>query len=242
MSLALTYHNQRFGIVCSDGRVSMTLADGRRVAVPQETVRKFVVLRADPGLVLAGSSSISRFLDFSIYEAMRRRIEVFPEATFDQVGATIGPTVYEARTEFGIFAGVNPRAIVLRPWLNQARKSAGRIYRFAAGKFLRAPSTRPKFRDGIDGNFLNLLGFDRHAGVVRNRVFSCTDRCDQFAQQSGVTISGDMDSEEAWILAGELLELIGSENTSPQAIVSAMLSLMPKISALHPETIGPPHY
>jgi hypothetical protein len=224
MSLIQTYYTKDFGIVCSDGRVSVTLPDGRHAAVPHKIVRrKFIILRADPGLVLAGSSSISKFLDFSIYEAVRRYVEDFPEASFDQVSGIIGPTVYEARAEFGI---------------SDARPS--KVRRFLADKFFRGPWASPKFLDSTDGNFLNLLGYDRAQMRVRNRTFSCTDRCQESEQDSGVTISGFVDPERAFEFAGELLELIGRQPT-PKVIMEAMLSIAADISALLPETIGPPY-
>src|SRR6267378_5858258 len=124
MSLAVTFHNGEFGIVCSDSRVSMLLPDGRHAAMPGETARKFIILREAPGLVLVGTSSISRWLDFSVYGALRNYVEYFPEASFDQVAGIVGPTVYEARAEFGVLRA----------------NSAGKMYRFLAGKFFRAPS------------------------------------------------------------------------------------------------------
>ena len=50
-----------------------------------------------------------------------------------------------------------------------------------------------------------------------------------------------MDPEEAFALAGKLLELVGSER-GPRPIVEAMLLLAAEISASHPETIGPPYF
>src|SRR6266566_1499691 len=102
MSLIQTYHNRDFGIVCSDGRASVLLPDGHRAAVPEENARKFIILRTNPGLVLAGSSSVSKWLDFSVCEAARRYVEDFPEATFDDVAMIIVPTIYEAQDAFHI--------------------------------------------------------------------------------------------------------------------------------------------
>jgi hypothetical protein len=199
------------------------LPDGRMATVAGEKVRKFVILRGEPALVLAGTSSLSKWLDFSIYDSIRRYVEDFPESSFDEAARIVGPTCYEARAAFRLFSGAR------RPM--QAASWAGKMRRFFA---------RSKFFDGTDGNFLNLLGFDRGQMRVRNRTFSCTDRCVEHEQEYGATISGDLDSEEAWIFAGKLLELVGSGH--PQAVVEALLSIAAEIAASHPETIGPPYY
>ena len=237
MSLAVTFHNGEFGIVCSDSRVSMLLADGRHAAMPGETARKFIILREAPGLVLVGTSSISRWLDFSVYGALRNYVEYFPEASFDQVAGIVGPTVDEARAEFGVLSGA--RSATAASSRAKERPNSGKMYRFLAGKFFGAPSASPKVFTSADGNFLNLLGYDRERMRVRNRVFSCTDRCEQSEQQSGVTISGFLDPEEAWVFAGKFLDRLARE--TPKCVIEAMLSLAAEISASHPETIGPPY-
>ncbi|PYT48484.1 MAG: hypothetical protein DMG44_14425 [Acidobacteria bacterium] len=225
MSLIQSYHSKDFGIVCSDGRVSVRHPDGHYAARPKETARKFKVLRASPGLVLAGSSSVSKFLDFSVYDAVRRYVEKFPEASFDQVAGIIVPTVHAAALSYAKEVG----------------KSAGKAYRFLVSKFLRARSARPKLFDSTDRVNLNLLGYDRERRRVRNRIFCCTDRSsDEWEHDSGVAIIGDVDSEEGIAAGDKLLELIGRDRT-PQAVAKAMLSLAAEISASHPETIGPPY-
>ncbi len=181
MSLAITYHEKEFGIVCSDGRVSERMPSGR-YAVRKETARKFEVLRARPGLVLAGTSSISSWLDFAVYDAVRRYAEDFPEATFDQVARIIGPAVYEARAAFRVV------------------------------RCLSAPSAIPKFFRSTDGSSLNLLGYDRERMRVRNRVFSCTAHYDEWERENGVTIIGDVDADEGWEFAGKFLELVGRDH------------------------------
>jgi len=215
----------------------MLLPDGRHAAMPGETARKFIILREAPGLVLVGTSSISRWLDFSVYGALRNYVEYFPEASFDQVAGIVGPTVDEARAEFGVLSGA--RSATAASSRAKERPNSGKMYRFLAGKFFRAPSASPKVFDSADGNFLNLLGYDRERMRVRNRVFSCTDRCEQSEQQSGVTISGFLDLEEAWVFAGKFLDRLARE--TPKCVIEAMLSLAAEISASHPETIGPPY-
>jgi hypothetical protein len=183
---------------------------GGHYATRKEIARKFRVLRTRPGLVLAGTSSIAAWLDFAVYDAAARHVEDFSEASFDDVSRIIAPTVLEARAAFHIV------------------------------RSLTAPSVIPKFFRSTDGNFLNLLGYDRKQGRVRNRTFACMDRCCECEQDSGVTISGFLEPDEAWAQAGKLLELIGSERT-PKVIQGTMLSLAAEISALLPETIGPPY-
>jgi hypothetical protein len=237
LSLIQTWHCQHWGIVCSDGRVSLELPSGKRAAVPRESLRKFIVLRASPGLVLAGSSSIGKWLDFSVCDAVRRYVEDFPAASFDQVARIIGPTVFEARTAFRVFTG-SPRPTEPVCWSRAVGRSAGKICRLPFARFLRAPSASPKFWTGTDGNFLNLLGFDGRC--VRNRVFSSTDRCTESEVSSGATIGGFADPDEAWSIAGRLLDLVGRERT-PKRIVESMLTLAAEMSASYPETIGPPY-
>jgi hypothetical protein len=249
MSLIVTYHTKDFGIVCSDGRVSLRLPDGRFRAVLNETVRKFIVLRASPALVLAGSSSISKWLDFSVCDAMRRFIENFPEASFDQVAGTIGPTVYEARSAFRIFSGA-PRPAEPLSWIEAARKSIGKMGRMLDRRWprknipvkaLAALSGSPRVFTNDDGNFLNLLGFDPERRRIRNRVFSCTERCDEWERENGVTIEGFCEPDEAFAFAGKFLELVGRER-GPKPIVQAMRSIAAEIEASYPETIGAPYF
>ncbi len=216
----------------------MELPSGKRAAVHRESVRKFIVLRTSPGLVLAGSSSIAKWLDFSVCDAVRRYVEDFPAASFDQVARIIGPTVSEARTAFRVFSGT-PRPTEPVSWSRAVGRSAGKICRLPFAKFLRAAaSASTKVWAGTDGNFLNLLGFDGRC--VRNRIFSCTDRCTESEISSGATIGGFADPDESWSIAGRLLDLVGRERT-PKRIVESMLALAAEMSASYPETIGPPY-
>jgi hypothetical protein len=234
LSLIISWHSSRFGIVCSDGLVSLRWTDGHHTVVPGKTAKKFIVLRKSPwGLVLAGSSSISQWLDFSICDVLRRFIEDFPLATFDQIAKTIGPTVCEARAAFGILTGILPTTNDLS-FARKIGRSAGKL-------FSRAPSARPRFfYDSADGNFLNLVGFDPERRCVRSRVFACTDRCEESEVQCGATVGGFADRQQGREIAAKLLELVGREST-PKRIVDSMLSLAADVSSLHPTTIGPPY-
>jgi hypothetical protein len=224
MSLIQTYHNKDFGVICSDGRVSQLLPDGRRAAKPKETAIKFVVLRASPGLVLAGSSTVSQWLDLTVYRDVHRYVEKFPEASLDQVAGIIAPTVHTAALSYAKEVG----------------KLRRKIFRLLV-VILRAPFASPKIFGTGDRVNLNLLGYDRAKMRVRNRVFSCTAHSpEQWERDDGVTISGDVSTEEGDFFGDKLLELIGNEYT-PKSVAEAMLSIAAEISALRPETIGPPY-
>jgi hypothetical protein len=225
MSLVLTYHDRDAGVVVSDGRVSVRFPDGRQAAVPGETARKFIVLRASPGLALAATSS-SGWLYFRVCDAVRRHIEAFPSASFDEVAGIIVPTVQKAMA--------HPKFRLFRSY-----RSAKKMVR----KFLRAPSAS---FDGAwaDGMNLNLIGYDRYKMRVRNRIFSCMESSEQWKQSErdgGVTINGDVLEEEGKLFAKKLEELIGREHT-PDSIIAAMRLIADEISAAHPETIGPPYF
>jgi hypothetical protein len=226
MSLLQSYHNKDFGVVCSDGRVSVRLRDGRPRALQQETAKKFIVLRRSPDVILCGTSSHSKLLDFSVHAAVRRYVTVNPEASFDQVASVIAPTFHETLDALGIVNGAH------RP---PGGKLGEKIYRFLVGRF------PEKFFDSSDRLNLNLLGYDPGRMRVRNRVFSCTcSSCDEWEHESGVTISGFLDSDEGIVYGDKLLELIGRPRT-PQSVEKAMRSIADQISARYPETIGPPY-
>jgi hypothetical protein len=108
VSLILTYHNPTFGIVCSDGRVSRRKPDGSHEAVEGESARKFVVLR--PGLVLAGSSSVHKWLDYAIFDCVRRYVESVPDASFDAVAGFVALAVPNAEAAFGLSGGRGSRS------------------------------------------------------------------------------------------------------------------------------------
>jgi hypothetical protein len=90
VSLILAYHNSDFGVLCSDGRVSIRQSDGSHVASHNEVGTKFVVLK--PNLILAGSSSWSAALDYYIFEEMRKFVQASPALTFREI-ANIIPTI-----------------------------------------------------------------------------------------------------------------------------------------------------
>lgn len=226
MSLVIVRHERECAIVLCDSRVSKRLPNGHCSAVAEETVKKFVVLRARPGLVLAGTSSFGKWLDFAVFEGIRRCVEDFPDASFDQVARMIGPVVFEARAAFGISGSGASCATAPLPW---------------ARKFLRARRAARNSRGMPDGNFLSLVGFDRGQMRVRNRTFACTDSCSEQESSSGITISGFPSSEEAWALAGKFLDLLGRDH-SPKATLDAMLAVASEISATYPEAIGPPYF
>ncbi len=106
MSLVMLYHSRRFGVVGCDGRISTKrykpwsrLKPWERphlVALPERIARKFVILRPSPGLVLAGTGSYSAYCDYAVYETVRQHVDVFPNATFDQIAEIIPRTVREA--------------------------------------------------------------------------------------------------------------------------------------------------
>ncbi len=87
MSLILAFHNKDFGVVCTDGRVSMRLPDGSQVACPGEVGRKSAALK--PDLILAGSSSWSKELDYYIFGRIREFVQDYPRrlALWLRVGA-----------------------------------------------------------------------------------------------------------------------------------------------------------
>ena len=95
-------HNPDFGVVFSDGCESRPLADGTRERVEGRVARKFVVLRPRPKMILAGTSSLTKWFDFAIYEAVRRFVEMHSQATFDDVRGAISSTVQEAFRGFNL--------------------------------------------------------------------------------------------------------------------------------------------
>jgi hypothetical protein len=207
--------------------VSVRHPDGHYVAMPQESAQKFIVLRGNPALVLAGTSSHSKKLDFSVHGRVCRYVENFPEASFDQVASVIVPTMHETLGALGI------QNVARRPPMG---KCGEKIYGFLVGRFPK------KFFDSTDRMNLNLLGYDREQTRVRNRVFSITaNGCDESELPSGATISGFLDPQEGILFTDKLLELIGRERT-PQSVAKAMLELAAEISESHRETIGGPYF
>lgn len=104
MSLILIYHDQRFAIVGSDGRVSRhednvlerlleRWTPKRMITVPNVVHKKFVTLR--PGLVLAGSSSFGTAWDYFAYESARRHVEMYPDAKFDEIARVLETAAHE---------------------------------------------------------------------------------------------------------------------------------------------------
>ena len=94
MSLILAYHNPDFGIVCTDGRVSRRLFDGRAVAVSGKVGKKFAALRHD--LILAGSSSWGARFDLIILSRMQELVEVNPSLSFAEIASAIPAIVASA--------------------------------------------------------------------------------------------------------------------------------------------------
>jgi hypothetical protein len=100
MSLILAYHNPYFGVVCTDGRVSMRLPDGSLVACPGEVGRKSAVLK--PDLILAGSSSWSKELDYYIFGRIREFVQDYPALSFAEIASAIPAFVASAGAIFPI--------------------------------------------------------------------------------------------------------------------------------------------
>ena len=100
MSLILAYHNPDFGVVCTDGRVSRRLFDGRAVAVSGKVGKKFAVLRHD--LILAGSSSWSAQFDLLFLGRMQELVEVNPSLSFTEIASAIPAIVASAGTSIPI--------------------------------------------------------------------------------------------------------------------------------------------
>ena len=108
MSLILSYHNQNFGAVLCDGRVSKLLPDGSRIAVPGEVGKKYAVLK--PGLVLAGSSSHSAVLDLQIFALMQELVRDSPELSYEQIASLVPVALANAETLLSISG---PRTVSL---------------------------------------------------------------------------------------------------------------------------------
>src|SRR5882762_6601252 len=100
VSLILAYHNENFGVVCTDGRVSIRLPDGSQVASPGEVGRKSAALK--PDLILAGSSSWSAELDYYIFGRMRELVQDYPALSFAEIASAIPEVVASAYTLFPI--------------------------------------------------------------------------------------------------------------------------------------------
>ena len=104
MSLILAYHNQTFGAVLCDGRVSQRLPDGSYIAVPGEVGKKFAVLK--PSLVLAGSSSHSGGFDRHIFGMMQEYVRQKPDVSFDEVASVVPHTVASTKTALSAAFGL----------------------------------------------------------------------------------------------------------------------------------------
>jgi hypothetical protein len=100
MSLILAYHNEEFGVACTDGRVSIRLPDGNHVASPGEVGRKSIVLK--PDLILAGSSSWSAVLDLYIFGRMRELVQDYPARSFAEIASELPAVVASAYALFPI--------------------------------------------------------------------------------------------------------------------------------------------
>jgi hypothetical protein len=130
MSLILAYHNESFGAVLCDGRVSKRLSDGSRVAMAGEVGKKFAVLKS--GLVLAGSSSHSAVLDLQIFALMHELVRNSPELSYEQVASLVPVAVANAESVLSV-SGPRTVSLILLGYDSAARRVRNVSFAFTDG-------------------------------------------------------------------------------------------------------------